>query len=159
MNKQITHVLEGNLLAQGLRFAIIAARFNEFYVTKLVDGAIDILIRHGTDIDDITLVWVPGSNEIPLAANKLAMSGKFNALIGLGVVIQGATQHAHYILSQVTNNLAEISLRTGVPTIGGIIPAESPEQALERSGAKHGNRGSAAALAAIEMANLLNKIS
>ena len=158
MNRQNLRTYEGSLLAEGLRFGLVCSRFNEFFVAKLVDGAVGGITRHGGSSDKITVAWVPGSFEIPLVTDELAVSKKFDAIIALGVVIQGATQHAHYINSHVSNKLGEISLKTRIPVIFGIVTADTIEQAIERSGSKEGNRGAVAATAAIEMANLMKDL-
>lgn len=146
---------EGGLNATGLRFAIVCSRFNEFFVSKLLGGAIDCLLRHGALAADIETAWVPGSYEIPLVAKKLVASGRYQAVLGLGVVIQGSTAHAGYVNAEVSKGLAQVSLDSGVPVIYGVVTTENIEQAIERSGSKAGNRGSSAAETAIEMANLL----
>lgn len=157
MNTAIkTH--EGMLAANGLRFAIVCARFNSFFVNKLLDGAVDCLLRHGASADDIEAAWVPGSFEIPLVARKFAETKRFDAVIALGVVIQGATAHASYVNSEVSKGLAQVSLSTGIPAIYGVVSTENIEQAIERSGCKAGNRGASAAESAIEMASLLKRI-
>lgn len=158
MDKTIRHTLEGNLNAEGLKIAVVCARFNEFFVSKLLGGAMDTIVRHGGSTDLVDVVWVPGSFELPFAANKLAKSGKYNAVICMGVVIQGATTHAAQINGQVSKSLAQIGMETGVPVIYGLVTTENIEQAIERSGTKAGNRGADAALAAIEMANLTKLI-
>lgn len=147
-------VLEGNLIAKGKRFGIVVSRFNNFLTQNLLDGAIDALKRHGAGENDIEVAWVPGSFEIPYAAKRMAKDKKFNAVICLGVVIRGGTPHFEYIANETAKGIANISLETGVPTIFGIVTADTLEQAIERSGTKQGNRGEAAALSAIEMANL-----
>lgn len=152
------NILEGKLNAAGLRFGIICARFNSIFVEQLLAGAQDTLLRHGADAKDITVAWVPGSFEIPLVAKRMAESGKYDALLGLGVVIQGATQHALMINSEVSKGLANIGLNTGIPVIYGVVTTENIEQAIERAGSKAGNRGASAAASAIEMANLLKQI-
>ena len=157
MNANIK-VLEGNMDATGLRFGIVCARFNSIFVEQLLAGAEDALLRHGARPQDITVAWVPGSFEIPLALKQLGKNGKFDALIGLGVVIQGSTQHAQMINSEVSKAFAQIGLETGVPVIYGVVTTENIEQAIERSGSKAGNRGASAATSAIEMANLLKGI-
>ncbi len=154
MSKEIT-LLEGKLNATGLKFGIVCARFNSIFVEQLLAGAKDALVRHGANVEDITVAWVPGSFETPLVIQQLAQSGKFDALIGLGVVIQGATQHAAMINSEVSKSYAQISLATGIPVVYGVVTTENIEQAIERSGSKAGNRGASAATTAIEMANLL----
>ena len=151
-------VFEGNLDAKGLKLGIVCARFNDFFVSKLLDGALDAIVRHGGNADDVTVVYVPGSYEIPFALKKLIATGKFDAVMGLGVVIQGATPHAGYINAEVAKALAQLGLESGVPVAYGMISAENLEQAIERSGTKAGNKGADAALAAIEMANLTKAI-
>lgn len=145
----------GLMQATGLRFAIVCARFNDIFVSQLRSGAIDCLIRHGAAEADIATAWVPGSYEIPLVAQKLAASGKFDAIIALGVVIQGSTAHASYINAEVSKSLAQIGLEHNLPVIYGVVTTENIEQAIERSGSKAGNRGASAAATAIEMANLM----
>ena len=147
-------VYEGNFDAHGLRFGIVCGRFNEFFVSKLLAGAMDTLVRHGADAADITVAWVPGSYEIPFAVKKLLGTGKVDAVLALGVVIQGATPHAGYINSEVSKCLAQLGLESGIPVTYGMITADNIEQAIERSGTKAGNKGADAAVAAIEMANL-----
>ena len=149
-------VLEGKLVAGKGTFAIVGARFNEFIVSKLISGAEDTLVRHGVDTDDITLVWVPGAFEIPLAAQKLAQSGKYDAVICLGAVIRGATSHYDYVCSEVSKGIANVSLDSGVPVLFGVLTTENLEQAIERAGSKAGNKGYDCALSAIEMVNLLH---
>ncbi|MGI5924222.1 MAG: 6,7-dimethyl-8-ribityllumazine synthase [Lentisphaeria bacterium] len=149
---------EGALNAAGLRFAIVCSRFNEFFVSKLLGGAIDCLLRHGAAAKDIESAWVPGSYEIPLVVKKLVASGRYDAIIALGVVIQGATAHANYVNAEVSKGLAQVSQASGVPVIYGVVTTENIEQAIERSGSKAGNRGSSAAETAIEMANLLRAL-
>ena len=146
---------EGGLNAAGLRFAIVCSRFNEFFVSKLLGGAVDCLLRHGASAKDIETAWVPGSYEIPLVAKKLVASGRYHGVIALGVVIQGSTAHANYVNAEVSKGLAQVSLESGGPVIYGVVTTENIEQAIERSGCKAGNRGSTAAETAIEMANLL----
>ncbi len=157
MNAQVK-VLEGGMEAKGLRFGIVCARFNSIFVEQLLAGAQDTLLRHGALPKDITVAWVPGSFETPLALKKMAESGKYDALIGLGVVIQGSTQHATMINSEVSKSFAQISQATGLPVIYGVVTTENIEQAIERSGSKAGNRGASAAASAIEMANLMKKL-
>lgn len=149
------NVMEGKLTAQGLRFGIIAARFNEFITGKLVSGAVDALTRHGAVEADITLAWVPGAYEIPLAAQKMAGSHNFDAVICLGTVIRGGTPHFEYVAGEVAKGVAHVNLQTGVPTIFGVLTTENIEQAIERAGTKAGNKGFDSAMAAIEMANLM----
>lgn len=150
--------LEGNLVAKGKKFAIVASRFNEFIVNKLISGAEDALLRHGVDNDDITLAWVPGAFEIPLAAQKLAKSGKYDAVICLGTVIRGATSHYDYVCNEVSKGIASVGLNTEVPVMFGIVTTENIEQAIERAGTKAGNKGFDAAVSAIEMVNLFDNI-
>ena len=157
MNKEIT-TYEGGLNAAGLRVAIVCARFNSIFVEQLLGGAKDTLLRHGADAKDLAVAWVPGSFEIPLVIKKMAESGRYDAIIGLGVVIQGSTQHATMINSEVSKSFAQISLNTGIPVVYGVVTTENIEQAIERSGSKAGNRGASAAATAIEMANLLREI-
>jgi len=154
INREIKHVYEGTLEAKGLRFGIVCGRFNEFFVSKLLSGAVDAIVRHGGSAENIEVAWVPGSYELPFAVKKLAASGRFDALLALGVVIQGATPHADLINNEVAKCLAEIGMASGVPVTYGMITANNIEQAIERSGTKAGNKGADAAMAAIEMANL-----
>jgi len=148
-------VIEGNLIAKGKKFGIIASRFNDFITKELVSGCLDALTRHGVDGDDLVVVWVPGAFEIPTVAFKMAKSKSYDALICLGTVIRGATPHFEYIASEVAKGIAKVSLDTGVPVTFGIITADTIEQAIERAGTKEGNKGKDAALNAIEMVNLL----
>ncbi|MGN0880358.1 MAG: 6,7-dimethyl-8-ribityllumazine synthase [Oligosphaeraceae bacterium] len=149
---------EGRLNAEGLRFGIVCARFNEFFVGKLLGGAKDTLLRHGASAQDIEVAWVPGSFEIPLVAQRLARSGRYDAIIALGVVIQGGTAHASYVNAEVSKGLAQISLASSLPVIYGVVTTENLEQAIERSGSKAGNRGASAAETAIEMASLMRDL-
>lgn len=155
MNKQIKNVYEGTLDAKGIRIAIACARFNEFFVSKLLEGAVDAIVRHGGKTEDIDVAWVPGSYELPIAVQKFLATKKYDAVIALGVVIQGATPHASFIGSEVSKCMAQLSLGSGVPVINGVISANDIEQAIERSGTKAGNKGSDAAKTAIEMVNLI----
>lgn len=150
--------IEGKLQAQGLKFGIVVSRFNEFITSKLLEGAIDALLRHGAKEGDIQIVRVPGSFEIPLVAKKLAQSGKFNAIICLGTLIRGATPHFDYIAAEVSKGIALVSLETGIPVSFGVITTETIEQAIERAGSKSGNKGWDAAVTAIEMARVLEQI-
>lgn len=150
---------EGNLRADGLKFGLVAARFNDFFVSHLVDGAVDTIVRHGGSADNIALAWVPGSYEIPFAVKKMLESKKYDAVIAMGVVIQGATPHAGYINNEVAKSLAQLGMEYGVPVTYGMITADNIEQAIERSGTKAGNKGADAAHAAIEMANLNCQLS
>ena len=149
---------EGQLNAKGLKFGIVCARFNEFFVSKLLGGAQDTLLRHGAAAKDIEVAWVPGSFEIPLVAQKMAASKKYDAIIALGVVIQGGTAHATYVNAEVSKGLAQVSLQFGLPVIYGVVTTENIEQAIERSGCKAGNRGSSAAETAIELADLMRRL-
>lgn len=146
---------EGKLLAEGLRFGLVIGRFNEFIGSKLMSGAIDALTRHGAKESDIEVSWVPGAFEIPLAAQKMAASGKYDAVITLGAVIRGSTPHFDYVASETTKGVAKISLDLGVPVIFGVLTTDTIEQAIERAGTKAGNKGWDAAMSAIEMANLM----
>ena len=149
---------EGNLIGKGLKFGVVVSRFNEFFSTKLLEGAKDALIRHGVLEADIETAWTPGSFEIPLVAQKMAESQKYNAVICLGAVIRGGTPHFDYIASEVAKGIANVGLKTGVPVIFGVITTDTLEQAIERSGTKDGNKGFDAAVSAIEMANLLKAL-
>ena len=151
-------VIEGQLTAKGKKFAIVASRFNDFITKKLLEGALDAINRHSGDEKQVEVVWVPGSFEIPVVANKLAKSNKFDAIICLGTIIRGSTPHFDYIAGEVTKGIANIGLATGVPVSFGIITADSLEQAIERAGTKQGNKGADAALSAIEMANVIAQI-
>ena len=154
MEKKEVKVLEGNFKAEGLKIGAVCARFNDFFVNRLLEGAKDTFVRHGGNLEDITVAYVPGSYEIPFAVKKLLQTGKFDAIIALGVVIQGATPHAGYINSEVAKSLCQLGLESGTPVTYGMITAEDIEQAIERSGTKAGNKGVDAMNAAIEMANL-----
>jgi 6,7-dimethyl-8-ribityllumazine synthase len=149
---------EGMMLGEGLKFGIVVARFNDFITNKMLDGAMDALLRHGVSEDDIEVTLVPGSFEIPLVAQKLAGTKRYDAIICLGAVIRGGTPHFEYVASEVTKGIAQVGLNTGLPVIYGVITADTLEQAIERAGTKQGNEGSKAALTAIEMANLLKSI-
>ncbi|MBQ7476091.1 MAG: 6,7-dimethyl-8-ribityllumazine synthase [Selenomonadaceae bacterium] len=151
-------IYEGNVTGRGLKFAIVVARFNEFITSKLLGGALDTLKRHETPEENITVAWVPGSFEIPLVAKKFAESKKFDAVICLGAVIRGATTHYDYVCNEVSKGVAQVSLQTGVPTIFGVVTTENIQQAVERAGTKAGNKGSDAAISAMEMANLLKAV-
>lgn len=150
---------EGDLQAQGLKFGLVAARFNDFFVSHLVEGAVDTIVRHGGNADDIALAWVPGSYEIPFAVKKMLDSKKYDAIIAMGVVIQGATPHAGYINNEVAKSLVQLGMEYGIPVTYGMITADNIEQAIERSGTKAGNKGADAAHAAIEMANLNRQLA
>lgn len=151
-------VLEGKLVAGKGRFAIVASRFNEFIVSKLISGAEDAFVRHGVGTDDITLVWVPGAFELPLAAMKLAQSGKYGAIVCLGAVIRGSTSHYELVCSEAAKGIAQVGLKTGVPVTFGVVTTENIEQAIERAGTKAGNKGADAALTALELANLMPQL-
>lgn len=148
----------GELVGEGLKFALVAARFNEFITGKLVDGCLDGLKRHGVADEAVTLAWCPGAFEMPLVAQKLAGSGKYDAVICLGAVIRGQTPHFDYVAGQVARGVAQVNLESGVPTIFGVLTTDTIEQAIGRAGTKEGNKGFDAANAAIEMVNLLRKI-
>lgn len=148
-------VLEGNLLGNGMKIGIVAARFNEFIVSKLIGGAEDALVRHGVETDDIELAWVPGAFEIPVVAQKMAQSGKYDAILCLGAVIKGSTSHYDYVCAEVSKGVAMVGMNTGVPTLFGILTTDNIEQAIERAGTKAGNKGYDVACAAIEMVDLM----
>lgn len=153
------NVYEGKLTGNGLKIAIVVARFNEFITSKLLGGALDVLKRHEVADENISVAWVPGSFEIPLVAKKLAESKKFDAVICLGAVIRGATSHYDYVCNEVSKGVAQVGMSTGVPTIFGVVTTENIQQAIERAGTKAGNKGSDAAISAIEMANLLRNLN
>lgn len=150
--------LEGQLKADGLKVGIVVARFNEFITGKLLSGSIDCLTRHGADQKDITIAWVPGAFEIPLTAKKMAASKKYDAIICLGAVIRGATPHFDYVCAEVSKGIATVSLQYDMPVAFGVLTTENIEQAVERAGTKAGNKGVDAAMAVIEMADLLKNI-
>lgn len=152
------NILAGQLQARGLKFGIVVSRFNEFITSKLLDGALDALTRHGADPAAIDVAWVPGAFEIPLAAQKMTTRG-YDAVICLGAVIRGATPHFEYVAAEVTKGIAQVSLNSGVPVIYGLITADNIEQAIERAGTKAGNKGFDAAMAAMEMANLFKTMA
>ena len=154
----MTKRYEGILIGKGLKFAVVVSRFNELITSRLLEGARDALLRHGVDEKDIDIAWTPGCFEIPLIAKKLAQGGEYNAVICLGAVIRGGTPHFDYVASEVNRGIARISLDTGLPIIHGVITADTLEQAIQRAGTKEGNRGFAAAVSAIEMANLVKAI-
>ncbi|MGA7677668.1 MAG: 6,7-dimethyl-8-ribityllumazine synthase [Dehalococcoidia bacterium] len=149
---------EGMLLGKGLKFGVVVSRFNEIITARLLDGAKDGFLRHGVSEQDIDVAWTPGAMEIPLVAKRLLERGKYNAIICLGAVIRGGTPHFEYLASEVSRGISRVSLDSGVPIIQGIITADTLEQAIDRAGAKEGNRGFMAASSAIEMANLLKSI-
>ena len=154
----MANMIEGYISGKGLKFGIVAARFNEFIVSKLVGGALDTLHRHEAADSDIDVAWVPGAFEIPIAAKKMAASGKYDAVLCLGAVIRGSTTHYDYVCNEVSKGVAQVGLQTGVPTIFGVVTTENIEQAIERAGTKAGNKGADAAMAAMEMASLLGKL-
>ncbi|MEE3468518.1 MAG: 6,7-dimethyl-8-ribityllumazine synthase [Eubacterium sp.] len=151
-------VIEGKVIGNGMKIGIVAARFNEFIVSKLVSGAEDGLVRHGVNGDDIELAWVPGSFEIPSVAKKMASSGMYDAVICLGAVIKGSTSHYDYVCAEVSKGVAAVGMETGVPTIFGVLTTDNIEQAIERAGTKAGNKGYDAALSAIEMVSLTKQL-
>jgi len=150
---------QGRLVAEGLRFALVVSRFNEFVTRRLLEGAMDALLRHGASEDDIDVVWVPGTFEIPVVARRLAACGRYHAVACLGAVIRGGTAHWEYIASQVARGVSAVGLETGVPTIFGVLTADSLDHAIERAGAKGENRGAVAAHSAIEMATLMGELA
>jgi 6,7-dimethyl-8-ribityllumazine synthase len=149
---------EGTLLGKGLKFGLVVSRFNEFITKRLLEGAEDALLRHGVNQEDVDIAWVPGSFELPLIAQKLAQTKRYDAIICLGAVIRGGTPHFEYITAEVTKGVAQVGLSSGLPVIYGIVTADSLEQAIERAGTKEGNQGFKAASSAIEMANLAKSI-
>lgn len=151
-------VIEGNLIAKGKKFCILASRFNDFITKELIAGCQDALIRHGMASEDLTITWVPGAFEIPTVAQRLVKSKSYDAIICLGTVIRGSTPHFEYIAAEVAKGVARVSMDSGLPVIFGVITADTIEQAIERAGTKDGNKGKDAAMSAIEMANLLNKV-
>ena len=154
----MTKIYQGSLIGTGLKIGIVISRFNEFITSKLLGGAIDTLERHGVSLDDIEVAWVPGSFEIPIVADKMASSRKYDAVICLGALIRGSTPHFDYIAAEASKGIAQVGLKTGVPTIFGVITTENIEQAIERAGTKVGNKGSDAAMTAIEMVNLFKQL-
>jgi 6,7-dimethyl-8-ribityllumazine synthase len=148
---------QGLLIGKGRKFAVVVSRFNDLITTRLLEGARDALLRHGVEEEDIDVAWTPGCFEIPLIAKKMAQSGKYHAVICLGAVIRGGTPHFDYVASEVNRGIARVSLDTGLPLAQGIITADTLEQAIQRAGAKEGNKGFSAALSAIEMANLVQE--
>ena len=151
--------IEGNLTVTRQRFGLVASRFNEFISSRLVAGATDALVRHGCRQDDIIEVWVPGAWELPLATKKLAEGGRVDAVVALGCVIRGQTAHFDYLAAAVSKGLSEVSLESGIPVSFGVLTVDTLEQAIERAGSKMGNKGADAAMAAIEMVNLLGRMS
>ena len=155
---KINKTFEGMLMGEGLKFGVVVARFNDFITNKMLEGAMDTLLRHGVSEEDVEVTLVPGAFEIPLVAQKLASTKHYDAVICLGAVIRGGTPHFEYVAAEVSKGIAQVGLATGLPVIYGIITADTLEQAIERAGTKQGNEGSKAALTAIEMANLLKSI-
>ena len=151
-------VFEGKLVGKGLKFGVVVSRFNELITRRLLEGALDVLRRHGVKEDDVDVVWTPGAFEVPLVAQKLAESARYDAVVALAAVIRGSTPHFDYIAKEVAKGLAEVALKTGVPVAFGVITADTLEQAVERAGTKAGNKGADAARSAIEMANLLKQL-
>ena len=152
------NILEGKVVAEGMKVGIVVARFNEFITSKLLSGAIDGLVRHDVNEDDVDVAWVPGAFEIPLVASKMAKSRKYDAVICLGAVIRGSTSHYDYVCNEVSKGIAAVSMENDIPVMFGVITTENIEQAIERSGSKAGNKGSECAQGAIEMVNLIRKI-
>lgn len=150
--------LEGKLIADGIKVGITVGRFNEFISSKLLSGAVDGLVRHGVDENDISVAWVPGAFEIPLIAKKMAESGKYDAVIALGAVIRGSTSHYDYVCNEVSKGIASVSLESGIPVLFGVLTTDNIEQAVERAGTKAGNKGYDCALSAIEMVNLIKQL-
>lgn len=148
------HVYEGHLVSEGLKYGVVVGRFNEFISSKLLGGALDAFKRHGAQDNEVEVAWVPGAFEIPIIAQKMAESGKYDAVITLGAVIRGSTPHFDFVCNEAAKGVAAIALKTGVPTIFGVLTVDSIEQAIERAGTKAGNKGYEAATSAIEMANL-----
>ena len=147
--------LEGNVIGKGLKIGIVAARFNEFIVSKLISGALDALERHGVDEENVELAWVPGAFEIPVIAKKMAMTGRYDAVLCLGAVIRGSTSHYDYVCAEVSKGIAAVGLESGRPVLFGVLTTDNIEQAIERAGTKAGNKGYDTACSAIEMANLM----
>lgn len=150
--------IEGKLISKGKKYGIIVARFNEFISSKLLGGALDALQRHGVQEDEITVAWTPGSFEIPVIAKKMATSGKYDAVIALGAVIRGSTPHFDYVANEVSKGVAHVALEAGIPVLFGVLTTDTIEQAVERAGTKSGNKGFDAAVAAIEMVNLMEQL-
>ncbi len=150
--------IEGKLIAEGLKVGIVVARFNEFIGSRLLSGAVDGLVRHGMEEDDIEVAWVPGAFEIPVMAQRMAQSKKYDAIICLGAVIKGATSHYDYVCAEVSKGVASVSLQFGLPVMFGVLTTDNIEQAIERAGTKAGNKGYDCALSAIEMANMFRQI-
>ena len=151
-------IIEGKVVAQGIKIGIVASRFNEFIVSKLLSGALDGLIRHGVAEDDISTAWVPGAFEIPMIADKMAKSGKYDAVLCLGAVIRGATSHYDYVCNEVAKGVAHVALSSEIPVMFGVLTTDTIEQAIERAGTKAGNKGYDVAVGAIEMVNLMRQL-
>ncbi|HDQ46059.1 MAG TPA: 6,7-dimethyl-8-ribityllumazine synthase [bacterium] len=154
----MANVIQGQLSAKEKKMGVVISRFNEFITGRLLEGAYDCIQRHGGNLDELDVVWVPGSFEIPFAAQKLAATGKYKAVICLAAVIRGGTVHFEYVAAEVTKGIAQVSLQTGVPVIYGVLTCDTLEEAIERAGTKQGNKGWQAALGAIEMADLMEKL-
>ncbi len=154
----MTNIIQGNLIGGSEKYCIVIARFNEFIGSKLLSGAIDELVRHGVDENNIDVIWTPGAFEIPITAKKAAISKKYSAIIALGAIIKGSTQHYDYVCAELSKGIAHVSLETGVPVMFGVLTTDNIEQAIERAGTKAGNKGSDAAKSAIEMVNLLKQL-
>jgi 6,7-dimethyl-8-ribityllumazine synthase len=152
------NVIAGKLDATGMRFALVVGRFNDFVAQRLLEGSVDALVRHGAAADDLTVIWVPGSFEIPLAAQEIAEQGRVDAIVCLGVVIRGETPHFDFVAGEASRGVGGIGLRARIPTAFGIVTTETLEQAIDRAGGKHGNKGADAALAAVEMVSLLRTL-
>lgn len=152
------NIVEGNLTAQGMKVGLVVGRFNSFIVDHLVNGAIDTIVRHGGEVDNIVKVMVPGAFEIPLAVQKMAQSGKYDAIIALGAVIRGGTPHFDYVAGECVKGIGQVQLNTGVPVAFGVLTVDSIEQAIERAGTKAGNKGEECTLAAIEMVNVMKQL-
>jgi 6,7-dimethyl-8-ribityllumazine synthase len=154
----MANLYEGKISGEGKKFALVVARFNDFISDRLLNGALDALVRHGTKDADIDIVKVPGSFEIPLVAQKMAQKNKYDAIICLGAVIRGSTPHFEYVSAEVSKGIALVSLESGIPVVFGVVTTDTLEQAIERAGSKSGNKGWAAAVAAMEMANLMDSV-
>jgi len=150
--------IEGNLISSGKKYGIVVSRFNEFISSKLLGGALDTLRRHGVQDEEITVAWVPGSFETPIAVKRMAGSGKYDAVIALGAVIRGSTPHFDYVAAEVSKGVAQVALNSGIPVLFGVLTTDTIEQAVERAGTKAGNKGADAAVSAIEMVNLLEQL-
>lgn len=152
------NVIQGNLIANGMKIGIVASRFNEFITSKLIGGAEDCLVRHDVPTENIDLAWVPGAFEIPVVAQKMAQSGKYDGIICLGAVIRGATSHYDYVCAEVSKGIATVSLQTGIPVMFGVVTTDNIEQAIERAGTKAGNKGYDCAMSVLEMVNLIKQL-